>query len=164
MNKFVLGLAAAGLMAASAASAQTPPSLLKGEYKSTGKVASDNGNTNCAAVGLTTGTPNLSRIVYPGPSAIGFLLYVPAPGGLQVCNRFPATPASGLANWTVTGKCSVAGLGGTIPGQNVTFTFSSTTTDSNSAYGSTSVSIPAANTVGGGCQATIATTLVVSGH
>ena len=164
MNKIVLGLAAAGLMAASAASAQTAPSLLKGEYKSTGQVASNNGNANCAAVGLSPGASNISRIVYPGAGVIGFLLYVPAAGGLQLCNRFPATPTTGLNGWAVNGLCGVSGLAGSIPAQKVNFSFTSTATDANSAYGTTTVSIPTTNTVGGGCQATIYVSLVASGH
>ncbi len=159
MKNFVFGLAAAGLVAG-AAHAQVV--LATGTYKSIGTVASDNGK--CMAAGLVAGSKSNSRFSYPGVSRTGFNLYTPASGFLQLCNRFPAVPATGLDGWTVTAQCAVDTVNGDIKAQPVTFTFHTTIEDKNTGIGSTTVSIPASDTVSPGCVATVATTTIVSGH
>ena len=88
---------------------------------------------------------------------------MPFAGALQLCNTFATVPAGGLNGYTSVAQCSLSGLNGSVPPQPVTFQFSTTTTDANTAYGTTSVSIPNTNILGAGCIATIATSIVRSG-
>jgi hypothetical protein len=158
MRNIVLGLAAAGLMTG-AAQAQ---SLSTATYRSVGNVVADNGK--CGAVGLVKGDTVFNLLVYPGVSRTGFYLYTPGGGALQLCDRYPATPATGLNGWNVTAQCAIDTVNGDVKAQPVMFSFTSTTEDANTAIGTTTVSIPTTNSVGGGCVATVATTLIVSGH
>jgi len=158
MNKFILGLAAAGTLASAHASAAT---LAAGIFASTGKVVQDNGNPNCGQVFLTKDSLNNSVIVYPGANKPGFTLYVPFAGALQLCNSYANIPAGGLNGYTSDAQCAL--IPAPVPAQTVNFQFTLTTTDANTGYGTTTVSIPAGNILGGGCVATIATSIVRSG-
>ena len=154
-------IAAALTVTAGAASAAT---LAAGQYSSVGIVASNNGSPNCAAVGLNTNAAVTSFLKYPGAGKTGFTIYtVPFGGGLQLCTGFPAVPAGGINGFSATAKCAIDSIGGNVPAQPVNFTFTNTVTDANSGVGTTQVSIPASDAVGGGCNATIDTTIVRTG-
>ena len=155
-------LAAAAMLTSGVATAA--PVLTAGLYTSAGVVTQDNGNANCSAVGLTKNSFVTSVLQYPGESKTGLFLYtIPLPGVVQLCVGFPAVPAGGLNNFSATAKCEVVSSGGTVPPSPVNFSFTSTVVNGNSAVGSTTVTIPASDPVGGGCMATISTTLVRSG-
>lgn len=157
-----LAVAAACSVGASAFAAAAPK-LATGLYATTGQVASNNGSPNCSAVNLTTGAANDSVLKYPGEGKAGLTVYVPGSGLLQLCNGFPAVPAGGLNGFSATASCAIYTINGNVPAQPVTFSFTSTTTDADSAVGTTTVAIPATDAVGGGCTATINTTIVRTG-
>ena len=164
MKNTLLSLAAAGFaMTGVMATANAATVLTAGQYASTGKVASNNGSANCAAVGLSSGAAILSVLTFPGDGKSGFAIYTGGGGLLQLCNSFPAVPAGGLNGFSATAKCAIDSLNGSVPAQPVNFAFTSTVTDKNSGIGTTTVSIPATNSVGGGCMATIDTTIVRTG-
>ena len=167
MNKLSTGLVAVGLacvggaLSANAATAATV--LTPGIYASTGQVASSNGAANCGAVNLTTGTTNDSILHYPGAGKAGLTIYVPAAGLLELCSKFPAVPAGGLNGFSANAQCAIYSINGNIPAETVNFSFTSTTTDVNSGVGTTTITIPATDPVGGGCTATVNTTIVRTG-
>ncbi len=164
MNKFTLGLSAAALVCAGVASANAAaPVLVAGIYASTGSVTSTNGSSNCAAAGLTNGSPNTSVLDYPGAGKTGLRLYVPAAGLLQLCTGFTAIPAGGLNGYSSNAKCAIYSVNGNIPAENVNFSFKATTADANSGVGSTTIAIPATSPVGGGCTAVVTTSIVRTG-
>ena len=164
MKNTILSLAAAGFaLVGATATASAATNLTPGQYASTGTVASNNGSPNCAAVGLTSGAANNSVITFPGNGKPGFTLYVPLSGTLELCTGFGNVPAGGLNGFSATASCAIDTLNGNIPAQPVNFSFTSTVTDKNSAIGTTTVAIPATNTVGGGCTAKVNTTIVRTG-
>jgi hypothetical protein len=150
------------MLAATAATAAAPV-LVAGIYTSTGQVASNNGSAGCNAVGLTANAPNNSVINYPGASKAGFVLYVPSAGALQLCTGFKAIPAGGLNGFSSNASCAIYSVNGNIPAETVNFAFKATTTSANSGVGTTTVTIPATAPIGGGCTATVNTTIVRSG-
>ncbi len=162
MSRFVFSLAGAGFVLAATA-ATAAPVLVAGIYASTGQVASNNGSAACAAVGLSANAANLSVINYPGASKAGFTLYVPSAGLLQLCTGFKAIPAGGLNGYSSNASCAIYSVNGNIPAETVNFSFKATTTNANSGVGTTTVTIPATAPVGGGCTATINTSIVRSG-
>ncbi len=157
MNKIMIAAATAGLFTAAAAQAA---GLNAGQYQSTGTVASNNGSANCAAVGFTKGAANNSIVTYPGTGKLGFEIYVPASGLLQLCSNFPAVPAGGINNFSAAAKCAIYSINGNLPAQTVNFSFTNTVTNANSGVGTTTISIPVTDAVGGGCTATVNTTIV----
>ncbi len=165
MKNTMLGLAAASfaIVGAAASAGAATPVLTIGQYASTGTVASNNGSANCTAVGLTKGAANDSVITFPGDGKAGFTLYVPLSGTLELCTGFGTVPAGGLNGFSATANCAIDTINGSIPAQPVKFSFTSTVTDKNSSIGTTTVAIPATNTVGGGCTATVDTTIVRTG-
>ena len=163
MNNVILGLAAAGFAFVGATANAATPVLTAGQYASTGTVASNNGSANCGAVGLTQGAANDSVITFPGDGKAGFTLYVPLSGTIELCTGFGTVPAGGLNGFSATASCAITTLNGSIPAQPVKFSFTSTVTDKNSAIGTTTVAIPATDAVGGGCTATVNTTIVRTG-
>jgi hypothetical protein len=161
MTRFILMMAAAGFLAAGAAHAQT---MTAGFYSSTGTVASNNGNSNCAAVGLVPGAANNSVLNFPGDGNPGLTIYVPLSGTEELCNGFPNVPAGGLNGFNASSDCVIYTAGGAIPTPNVQFQFTSIGVDNYSAIGTTTVTIPANAPIGGGCSATVETTTVYSGN
>lgn len=158
MRYFTL-LAACGLIGfAGNACAQ---SLTTGIYASTGTVAS--ANSNCAAVGIAAGGSNNSVLKYPGAGAAGLEIWNPAGGVLQQCLNFKAVPAGGLNGFTSASKCAIYSINGNVPAATVTFSFTSTPTSTNSAVGTTTLTIASNAPVGAGCVATIDTAIVRSG-
>ena len=164
MSRFVFGLAAAGLVLAAGTANAAAPALIAGIYESTGQVASNNGSSACAAVGLSANAPNLSVINYPGAGKTGFTLYVPSAGLLQVCTGFKAIPAGGLNGYSSNASCAIYSVNGNIPAEVVNFAFTSTTANSQSGVGVTTVTIPTTAPIGGGCKAKINTSIVRAGH
>jgi hypothetical protein len=157
MHKIIFA-AAAGLLVS--ASAQAAVTLTAGQYQSTGTVASNNGSANCAAVGLTKGAANNAIVTYPGAGKTGFELYVPSSGLIQLCLDFPAVPAGGINNFSATAKCAIDSINGDLPAQTVDFKFTNTVVNANSGIGTTTITIPATDAVGGGCSAVVDTTIV----
>jgi hypothetical protein len=135
--------------------------LAVGQYANTGTVAT--ATSQCSAVGLAAGAANLSELTYPGAGKTGLALYVPASGSLQLCTGFAAVPSTGLTNFSSAAKCGIYTLNGNIPPQTVNFTFKSTVINAFSSIGVTTISIPASDTIGGGCVATVDTTAVFTG-
>ena len=163
MKNTILSLAAAGLAFVGATATASAAALTPGQYASTGTVASNNGSANCSAVGLTPGAANDSIITFPGNGKAGFTLYVPLSGTIELCTGFGTIPASGLDGFSATASCAISTLNGNVPAQPVKFSFTSSVTDKNSAIGTTTVAIPATDAVGGGCTATVDTTIVRTG-
>ena len=167
MNKVSIGFAAVGVAcmggAASANAATAAPVLVAGIYASTGQVASNNGSANCSAVNLTTGAANDSILTYPGAGKAGLVIHVPASGLLETCTGFAAVPSGGLNGFSSSAKCAIYSINGNVPAQPVNFSFTSTTTDANAGVGTTTISIPATDAVGGGCTATVNVTTVRTG-
>jgi hypothetical protein len=146
------------LMSATAASAAA---LAVGQYLTTGTVTS--ATSQCSAVGLSANAANDSVLTYPGAGKTGLTIYVPGSGVLQLCSGFPAVPTTGLTNFSATGKCAIYSTNGTIPAQPVTFDFKTTVINAFSSIGTTTISIPTTDTLGGGCTATVSTSTVFSG-
>ena len=166
MKKLSTGLFAAAIACsagASALAANSGPKLVPGVYASTGQVASNNGSATCQAVNLTTGAANNSILHYTGAGKTGLTIYVPASGLLELCSGFPATPTGGLNGFSATAQCAIYSINGNVPPEPVNFSFTSTPTDADSAVGTTTISIPATDPVGGGCTATVNTTIVRTG-
>jgi hypothetical protein len=153
-------MAAVGFFAAGAAHAQT---MTAGFYSSTGTVASNNGNSNCSAIGLVPGAANDSVLNFPGDGNAGLTIYVPLSGTEQLCNSFPNVPSGGLNNFNATSNCVIYTANGAIPTAGVQFSFTSIVVDNYSAIGTTTVTIPANAPIGGGCSAVVDTTTVYSG-
>jgi hypothetical protein len=135
--------------------------LTAGQYSTIGTVTS--ATSQCSAVGLAANAANDSILTYPGAGKTGLTIYVPTPGVLQLCTGFPAVPAAGLSSFTAAGKCAIYSTSGDIPAQPVDFTFKSTAINAFSAVGTTTISIPATDTIGGGCKAVVSTTTVFTG-
>jgi hypothetical protein len=160
-SSFVPGaalVAACALFVSGAAHAD----LTKGFYSSIGTVTS--ANAACASIGLVAGSTSNSNFFYPGAGAKGFTIYVPPGGGiLQLCTKFPAVPSGGLNGWSANPTCTIYTEGGDLPAEKVNFAFTSVQTDANSALGQTTLTIPAADPVAGGCSAVVTTTTIGSG-
>ena len=158
---FAVAVACSAVSASALAAAA--PKLVAGVYASTGQVASNNGSANCQAVNLTTGAANDSIVHYTGAGKAGFTIYVPASGLLELCSGFPDIPAGGLNGFSANAQCAIYSINGNVPPETVNFSFTSTTTDADSAVGTTTITIPATDPVGGGCTATVNTTIVRTG-
>ncbi len=160
MQKMFGGVIAATVMLAGATVANAATNVA-GLYASYGTVAT--ATSQCSAVGLAQGAGNFSEITFPGDGKTGLTIYSPASGLLQLCNKFPAVPAGGLNGFSAKASCAIYSINGNIPAESVNFSFKQTPIDANSAVGTTTVTIPAADPVGGGCTATINTTTVRTG-
>ncbi len=157
MHKLFGGIFAASVALSGVANAA---GMTAGLYGSYGVVAS--ATSQCSAVGLSQGSGNFSEFKFPGDGKSGFTLYTPAFGILQLCSGFAAIPAGGLNGYTSNAQCATFGSL-TLPAETVNFKFTSTMTDANSGVGSTTITIPAADPVGGGCTATVNTAVVRTG-
>ena len=134
--------------------------MTPGLYGSYGVVSQ--ATSQCSAVGLSQGSGNFSEFKFPGDGKAGFTLYTPSFGVLQLCNGFAAVPAGGLNGYTSNAQCTTYGTV-SFPAETVNFKFTSTMTDANSGVGSTTVTIPVTDPVGGGCTATVNTAVVRTG-
>jgi hypothetical protein len=161
MKNIYTTMSALMLAAGFATSASAAVALTAGQYSTVGTVTS--ATSQCSAVGLAANAANNSVLTYPGAGKTGLTIYVPTPGVLQLCTGFPAVPAAGLSSFTAAGKCAIYSTSGDIPAQPVDFTFKSTAINAFSAVGTTTISIPATDTIGGGCKAVVSTTTVFTG-
>ena len=159
MTRFMCVLAAVAFAVGTADAA----SLTHGLYSLVGRVASSNGNPNCAHLGLSLNSAINTVIAYPQAGKGGFQLYVPTPGAEQYCTSFLKQPTAGLNGYKTTATCNIYTLAGDqVPAPGVSFAFTARTIDSNTAIGTVKVAIPL-NAVGGGCVAVIDVTYVRSG-
>ena len=161
MQKMFGGVIAASVMLAGVTAANAATNVA-GIYASYGSVSS--ATSQCSSVGLQQGALPLNYVTYPGGGKKGLTIYTPTSGGLlQLCNGFPAVPAGGLNGFSANAQCAIYSINGNIPAETVNFSFKQTPSDANSAVGTTTVTIPVTDPVGGGCTATINTTTVRTG-
>ena len=158
VQKLMIGVFSASVALTGVANAAD---LVAGLYGSYGAVAS--ATSQCSAVGLSQGSGNFAELKYPGNGNSGLIIYTPAFGILQRCVGFAPVPAGGLNGYSSNASCATYSSGGNLPAEKVNFSFTSTTTDANSSYGTTTITIPASDPVGGGCTATINAAVVRTG-